>query len=81
MDRFEVLMLDRYEGCPSAYCRVLRTVVDEMGGRREAYVYVQPNRGLEFRAPGLEYWEAILGAYERLNFDRRPLLRAEGVRP
>ncbi|MFI5302133.1 MAG: gamma-glutamylcyclotransferase family protein, partial [Polyangiales bacterium] len=68
--------LDRFEGVPFAYERVVREVVDEHGRRRRAHVYVQPEVGFETWAPALEYLAVIACAYRRLGFDRRPLIEA-----
>jgi gamma-glutamylcyclotransferase len=69
-------LLDRYEGYPFAYERVLRIVVDEHGRRRRAQVYQQPEDGFEAWPPNPEYLALIAGAYRRLGFDRGPLADA-----
>jgi gamma-glutamylcyclotransferase len=68
--------LDRFEGCPFAYERVLRYVVDERGRRRRAQVYLQPEDGFEHWPPRVEYLAVIARAYRALGFDRRALVDA-----
>ncbi|MFI5298633.1 MAG: gamma-glutamylcyclotransferase family protein [Polyangiales bacterium] len=68
--------LDRFEGHPFAYERVVRYVVDEHGRRRRAQVYIQPEEGFEPWLPGPEYLAVMARAYRRLGFDRRPLAEA-----
>lgn len=65
--------LDRIEGCPGFYERVVRQVVDEHGKRRRAFVYqlTTPSRG----EPSSDYLNAIRRAYQALGFDEASLLR------
>jgi gamma-glutamylcyclotransferase len=72
----DLRVLDRSEGHPISYQRVLRAVVDEAGQCPSAYLYVQPEEGFEVRAPAPEYLEAIRRAYVRLGFDTEQLMRA-----
>jgi gamma-glutamylcyclotransferase len=76
LDAEALARLDGFEGCPFAYERVVRYVVDENGRRRRAHVYVQPEDGFEPWAPASEYLAVIAIAYRRLGFDRRALARA-----
>ena len=74
--REEVALLDRFEGSPHAYQRIVRVVVDERGRRRRAQLYVQPEEDLLRWLPAAEYFGVILRAYVHLGFDRRGLLQA-----
>jgi cation transport regulator ChaC len=74
--REEVGLLDRFEGSPHAYQRIVRVVVDERGRRRRAQLYVQPEEDLLRWMPAAEYFAVILRAYVRLGFDRRGLAQA-----
>ena len=47
--------LDRFEGHPFAYERVIRWVRDESGRRRRVMTYLQPEDGFEAWAPPLGY--------------------------
>lgn len=76
LDEEAVRRLDRFEGCPFAYERVLRYPVDENGRRRRAQVYMQPENGFEPWTPATEYLAVILRAYQRLGFDRAALANA-----
>jgi gamma-glutamylcyclotransferase (GGCT)/AIG2-like uncharacterized protein YtfP len=73
LDEEAVRRLDRFEGCPMAYERVLRYPVDDHGRRRRAQVYIQPEAGFEPWHPATEYLAVILRAYKRLGFDRKAL--------
>ena len=81
LDDADLRTLDRFEGHPFAYERVLKVVVDENGRRRRAQVYVQPEDGLEPWAPPPGYLGVLWRAYARLGFDTRPLALAAGVQP
>ena len=74
--------LDRFEGHPFAYERVVRYVTDEHGRKRRVQVYVQPEDGFVAWHPDNEYLAVIAHAYRRLGFDRSALLDAlrRGVR-
>lgn len=76
LDADALRLLDRFEGHPFAYERVIRYVVDEHGRRRRAQVYQQPEDGFEPWSPGPAYLAVIARAYRRLGFDRRPLADA-----
>jgi gamma-glutamylcyclotransferase len=69
-------LLDRFEGYPFAYERVVRYVVDEHGRRRRAQVYLQPEDGFEPWSPRPEYLAVLVRAYRRLGFSRRSLAAA-----
>ncbi len=73
--------LDRFEGHPFAYERVIRWVRDESGGRRRVMTYLQPEDGFEAWTPPLGYFIVLWHAYSRLGFDVEPLARAAGVSP
>jgi gamma-glutamylcyclotransferase len=73
LDSDALTALDRFEGYPFAYERVLRYVVDEHGRRRRAQIYLQPAAGFEAWSPAGEYLALIARAYRRLGFDRRSL--------
>jgi gamma-glutamylcyclotransferase len=74
--------LDRFEGHPFAYERVVRYAADEDGRKRRVQVYVQPEEGFVPWLPDNEYLAVIAHAYRRLGFDRRALVDAlrAGVR-
>ena len=77
----DLAALDRFEGHPFAYERVVKTLIDEHGRKRRAHVYLQPEDGFEPWAPSPGYFGVIWSAYERLGFDVVPLaLAAAGVR-
>lgn len=71
--------LDRFEGHPFAYERVVRFVQDEHGRRRRAMTYLQPEDTFEAWAPQQGYFTILWRAYGRLGFDFEPLARAAGV--
>jgi gamma-glutamylcyclotransferase len=73
--RRELAILDLFEGCPFVYDRVRVSVKDALGRRRRAQAYVlAPSH--DGSAPGVAYVQALVRAYGRLGFDRRPLLAA-----
>lgn len=72
----DLAALDRCEGVPFTYDRVLKTVVDEHGRRRRAQVYRLAPDLAEEALPGPRYFGIISRAYERLGFDRAPLSKA-----
>ncbi len=73
--------LDRFEGHPFAYERVIRWVRNESGRRRRVMTYRQPEDGFEAWTPPLGYFTVLWHAYARLGFDVEPLARAAGVSP
>ena len=70
--------LDRFEGHPFAYERVVKLVLDEHGQRRRATTYLQPEDGFEPWAPQPGYFRVLWRAYARLGFDVAPLASAAG---
>jgi len=68
--------LDRCEGVPFTYDRVLKIVVDDRGRRRRAQVYRLAPDLAEPALPGPRYFGLIARAYARLGFDRGPLTHA-----
>jgi hypothetical protein len=68
--------LDRFEGAPGYYERVVRYVVDEKNQRRRTHLYQIPTRRLVTGTPGHAYFDTIRRAYDRLGFDRRILVDA-----
>lgn len=79
LDDVDLRALDRFEGCPFAYERVVRLVLDEHGRRRRVTTYLQPESDFEPWAPTLGYFGVLWRAYGRLGFDFKPLARAAGV--
>ena len=77
----DLCALDRIEGHPFAYERVIRWVRDESGRRRRVVTYLQPEDGFEAWAPPQGYFIVLWQAYARLGFDFEPLARAAGVSP
>lgn len=73
--------LDRFEGHPFAYERVVKMVLDAHGRRRRATTYLQPEDGFEAWTPPQGYFNVLWRAYGRLGFDFEPLARAAGVSP
>lgn len=73
--------LDRYEGSPFAYERIVKLVTDERGQRRRAQIYRQPAETFEPWLPQPDYFRVLLRAYDRLGFDVAPLATAVGVEP
>lgn len=71
--------LDRFEGHPFAYERVIKLVLDESGRRRRVMTYLQPEDGFEAWSPPQGYFDVLWHAYARLGFDFEPLARAAGV--
>lgn len=76
LDDDALRILDRFEGHPFAYERVVRHVVDEHGQRRRAQVYQQPSDGFAPSRPSPEYLAVIARAYRRLGFDPHSLAAA-----
>ncbi|MDD3762420.1 MAG: gamma-glutamylcyclotransferase [Nevskiales bacterium] len=81
LDNVDLRELDRFEGHPFAYERVIRWVRDESGRRRRVMTYLQPEDGFEAWTPPLGYFTVLWHAYARLGFDVEPLARAAGVSP
>jgi gamma-glutamylcyclotransferase len=75
----DLAALDRFEGHPFAYERVVKVVTDEHGRRRRAHVYVQPEEDFEPGAPEAAYLGVIRRAYGRLGFDKKWLALAAGM--
>jgi gamma-glutamylcyclotransferase len=73
--RREIAILDLFEGCPFVYERVRVSVKDALGRRRRAQAYVLAPPQL-LGEPGVAYLDALVRAYGRLGFDRRPILTA-----
>jgi gamma-glutamylcyclotransferase (GGCT)/AIG2-like uncharacterized protein YtfP len=68
--------LDRCEGVPFVYDRVVKTVVDEHGKRRRANVYRLDAELAHEGTPAARYFEVISSAYRRHGFDREALATA-----
>lgn len=81
LDDVDLRALDRFEGHPFAYERVVKLVLDEHGQRRRATTYLQPEDGFEPWAPQPGYFRVLWRAYARLGFDVAPLATAAGVEP
>lgn len=79
LDEADLRSLDRFEGHPFAYLRVVRMVLDEHGHRRRAMTYLQPQDGFAAREPPPGYFRVLRDAYQRLGFDRAQLAAAAGV--
>ena len=71
--------LDRFEGHPFSYERVLKLVLDQHGHRRRVTTYLQPEDGFEAWAPPQGYFGVLWRAYGRLGFDFASLARAAGM--
>jgi gamma-glutamylcyclotransferase len=70
----DIARLDRFEGCPYAYRRARKVVIDDDGKRRVAEVYLQERAG--YTPPSRSYAEVLRREYKRLGFDLRALKRA-----
>ncbi len=81
LDDADLQALDRLEGHPFAYERVMKLVHDEHGRRRRAAIYVQPEEGFEPWAPPPAYFGVLWRAYGRLGFDSTSLALAVAGRP
>ena len=79
LDDVDLKSLDRFEGHPFAYERVIRLVQDDSGRRRRATTYIQPEDGFDAWTPAQEYFGVLWCAYSRLGFDFEPLAIAAGV--
>ncbi len=79
LDAADLRALDRFEGYPFAYERVVKMVLDPHGRRRRATTYLQPEDGFEAWTPPQGYFNVLWRAYGRLGFDVEPLARAAGV--
>ena len=79
IEESDLRALDRCEGHPFAYERVLKLVVDECGRRRRAQLYLQPEDGFEAWPPQPGYFRVLWRAYARLGFDVARLATAAGV--
>ena len=75
----ELVVLDRYEGCPLAYERRAMLVTDEHGRRRRVQLYRQPYHGFVAWPPQADYLGVIHRAYKRLGFDPGRLIAAMEV--
>jgi gamma-glutamylcyclotransferase (GGCT)/AIG2-like uncharacterized protein YtfP len=72
----DVQELDRCEGVPAVYDRVVKRVVDEHGRQRRVHVYRLDPELADETMPGMRYFEVICAAYKRNGFDRAPLADA-----
>src|SRR5262249_14819980 len=72
----DVQELDRCEGVPSVYDRVVKRVVDDHGPQRRVHVYRLDPELADETMPGMRYFEVICAAYKRNGFDRAPLADA-----
>jgi gamma-glutamylaminecyclotransferase len=72
----DVQELDRCEGVPAVYDRVVKRVVDEHGRQRRVHVYRLDPELADEAMPGMRYFEVICAAYKRNGFDRAPLADA-----
>jgi gamma-glutamylcyclotransferase (GGCT)/AIG2-like uncharacterized protein YtfP len=79
LDGVDLRTLDRFEGHPFAYERVVKMVLDESGQRRRAMTFLQPEDSFEAWVPPLGYFSVLWRAYGRLGFDFESLARAAGV--
>ncbi len=68
--------LDFFEGHPVAYKRRRMTVIDRLGKKRRAYVYVKPIT--TEKRPASAYIRTILFAYVKLGFDTHQLALSWG---
>lgn len=80
LDDVDIRALDRFEGHPFAYERVVKLVLDEHGQRRRATTYPQPEDGFEPWAPPPGCFRVLWRAYTRLGVDVAPLATASGGR-
>lgn len=78
VSRPDVARLDRFEGVPRVYERVMRAVLDEHGTQCRVHVYLQPERTFVRGVPGPRYFAALWRAYTRWGLDRRNLIEATG---
>lgn len=76
IDDADLRVLDRFEGHPTVYERVLKPVRDERDLRRRAATYLLPRDRCAPGAPAPDYLNKLWRAYERLGFDVAPLARA-----
>lgn len=78
----DLLKLDVFEGCPAAYCRSRKNVVDGTDKRRRAHVYMQtPEYFGDQALPSKRYFDVILREYRRNGFKIGALAAALGERP
>lgn len=75
----DLARLDQFEGAPYTYERRSKIVVDEAGKRRRVHVYTIAEDLDEPALPSRKYLDVIERAYERLGFDRAPLVEAAGA--
>ena len=75
----DLYRLDQFEGCPFAYERLTKVVLDEAARRCNAHVYLQTAADFtDRRVPSQRYFTQIFRAYERLGFSFEPLVAAIG---
>lgn len=78
----DLLRLDLFEGCPTAYCRLRKNVLDDSDKRRRAHVYMQtPEYFGDQALPSKRYFDVILREYKRNGFKVGALAAAIGARP
>lgn len=81
LEATDLRSLDRFEGHPYAYLRVVKMVVDEHERRRRVLIYHQPTEGFLPWAPPAGYLRVLQRAYRRLGFNTKALVEAaEGPR-
>jgi gamma-glutamylcyclotransferase len=75
----DLVELDRFEGCPAMYERMLALVTDEHGRRRRAQMYRQPAEVFVPWPPQPLYVRLLRHAYKRLDFDAKRIAAAMEV--
>jgi gamma-glutamylcyclotransferase len=68
--------LDRFEGHPFAYTRVVKRVLDEQGRQRRVMLYLQLQDPFVPWEPPPGYYNVLRRAYDRLGFDVAALAAA-----
>lgn len=68
--------LDRYEGHPMVYERILRQVRDHTGAKWKVHTYRIPPRRAKLAPPSERYLNVIENAYARLRYDTDTLFES-----
>lgn len=74
----ELVQLDKLEGYPDLYTRIVVEIVDEKGNKYDAFAYSMIDKKLE--APPEHYYNILLKGYEDWDLSKEYLEKAKDMR-
>jgi gamma-glutamylcyclotransferase len=77
LEHADLVALDRYEGHPHSYTRVVKAVLVHPETVHEVAVYLRPLGKFAVGSPPDSYYYVLRRAYERLGFDLGPLTQPD----